>query len=85
MARLDEADGVRDGGDAPALPLDPEEQDRLKRTMDRHRPMGDFAAANYLRALTAVTARADQMLGEGEDAADAFEFRIEGEVADYAR
>lgn len=85
VARLDEADGVREEGEAPALPLDPEEQERLKRTMERHRPMGDFAAANYLRALTAVTARAGQMLGEGEDPAEGFTFRIEGEVADYAR
>ena len=82
VARLDEADGVKDGQEA--LPMDQEERDRLKRTMDRHKPMGDFAAANYLRALTAVTARAGQMLSEGEDTAG-FEFRIEGEVAEYAR
>ena len=29
VARLDEADGVREGGEAPALPLDPEEQERI--------------------------------------------------------
>ncbi len=75
QARLDAADGISvaeedEGGtalavvDDPAAAMTDEERSALLRAMDRHRPMSDFAAANYLRALTSVTDKAGQLLGE---------------------
>ena len=46
--------------------LTEEARGRLMQQMDRHRPMSDFAATNYLRTLTSVAAKAAEMTGDNE-------------------
>ena len=47
-------------------PLTQEQREQIAAQMARHRPMSDFAAANYLRALTSVAARAAEMTGDAD-------------------
>ncbi|MBM6916147.1 transposase [Gemmiger formicilis] len=56
--------------------LDPAEKDLLEAMAGRHRPMGDFAAANYLRALVSVSDRAAKMLGEDVTEDDGLQVRV---------
>lgn len=74
IAMLDAADGIgiepQEYADCAQLttqagqPLTSEERANLKSAMERHRPMSDFAAANYLRALTGTAGKAAELLGE---------------------
>lgn len=69
---MDEADGIvppdesQEGpnraGEAPAEPLSMERRGQMIEAMARHRPMSDFAAANYIRALTGTVGRAADIL-----------------------
>lgn len=68
---MDEADGITPGtdggaggeaGQPVAEPLDMERRGQLTEAMERHRPMNDFAAANYIRALTGTVGRAADIL-----------------------
>ena len=56
--------------------LDPAEKDLLEAMAGRHRPMGDFAAANYLRALVSVSDRAAKMLGEDVTEDEGLQVRV---------
>ena len=78
--RMDQADGVAvEGGEvqvnAPQN-LDQAEKDRIAAMAGRHKPMGDFAAANYLRALVSVTDRAAKMLGEDVPEEESLQVRV---------
>ncbi len=72
---LDAADGVSIGPEGVAL-TDPAEELgegrrlALNNAETRHRPLGDYALANYLRALIQVQGRAADMLGDNEPDAD---------------
>lgn len=68
---MDEADGITPGidggaggeaGQPGAEPLDMERRGQLIEAMARHQPMSDFAAANYIRALTGTVGRAADIL-----------------------
>lgn len=68
--KLDLAEGVAvtDQG-VEMLPSDEmadEEKVALTRVAERHKPLGDYALANYMRALIQVQGRATEMLGEDE-------------------
>lgn len=63
---------VLDGEGTPTgqtVRLTEEARSRLISQMDRHRPMSDFAATNYLRTLTSVARQAAEMTGD-DDTAD---------------
>lgn len=68
---VDQIDGISvDGDEQPTALTTPGgvpgagDREKLLEAMNRHRPMSDFAAANYLRALVSVTGKAAEMLGE---------------------
>lgn len=68
---VDQIDGISVDGDEPPTALAVPggapgggDREKLLEAMDRHRPMSDFAAANYLRALVSVTGKAAELLGE---------------------
>lgn len=68
--KLDQAAGVTIGPEGvelgPAEELEENERLGLIQAADRHRPLGDYPLANYLRALMTVQGRAAEMLGEDE-------------------
>lgn len=94
-ARLDEADGIYTGdkpGGGAALtvsespaPMSAEEREQLVAAMGRHKPMGDFAAANYLRALTSVAGRSAQLLGEEKTEDKTIRIELNGMPEEVAR
>lgn len=80
-ARLDTLDGLAFGTDGSMVQLPvasaKEEKEKLIGAQRRHRPINDFAAANYLRALTAIADKAGAMLGDAEPGAGELEIKIE--------
>lgn len=94
-ARLDEADGIfggeRPGGgkaltvQEPEVPMSAEERESLQAAMARHKPMGDFAAANYLRALTGVAGKSAQLLGEEKTEDKTIRIEMHGMGEEMAR
>lgn len=58
-------------------PLTLEQREQITAQMARHRPMSDFAAANYLRALTSVAAKAAELTGDDETDDKTLVLRIE--------
>ena len=93
-ARLDEADGIGTGeagqgraltvGESPA-PMSTQEREQLVAAMGRHKPMGDFAAANYLRALTSVAGKSAQLLGEEKTEDKTIRIEMHGMGEELAR
>ena len=77
--KLDLAEGVcvtPDGMEMlPPDDMADEEKGALSRVAMRHKPLGDYALANYMRALMQVQGRAAEMLGE-EDTTDENELRV---------
>lgn len=68
---VDRIDGISVDGDEPFTEVatpggapSAGDREKLLEAMNRHRPMSDFAAANYLRALVSVTGKAAELLGE---------------------
>lgn len=51
-----------DGGAPETGPMSMERRGQMIEAMARHRPMSDFAAANYIRALTGTVSRAADIL-----------------------
>lgn len=72
-AQLDRMDGIEitESGQVTILeepPCPPEVIKRLKSALNRHKPLGDAAAASYLRALTAIAEQTAALLGSQEAA-----------------
>lgn len=98
-ARLDAIDGVSFAGEELTVACIPDEakdeamrrqeqamRDKLGAAGLRHRPMSDFAAANYARALAAITGRAGELLGEDqEETAPAVEVRMDEAAKELMR